>query len=125
MEDRSPENVLFVCFGCMSNVGVLTGLAALEVLKELSPQKVGVFCLAGLATEAPLFIAKTRDAQRIITVDGCPLNCALKIGQGAGFAPDKTISLVDDCGLIKGRPLTHTQQDLQEVKFAILASLNG
>lgn len=27
MGNQVPENALFVCFGCMSNVGTLTGLA--------------------------------------------------------------------------------------------------
>jgi len=29
-----PENALFVCFGGMSNVGTLTGLAGLQAVRQ-------------------------------------------------------------------------------------------
>jgi uncharacterized metal-binding protein len=99
-----PQNALFVCFGCLSNVGTLTGLAGLEVVKQAGPGKAGIFCLGGLATEAQMVLDKTRAAERIITVDGCPLNCARKIVERAGFTPDRIINLVQDCGLEKGPP---------------------
>ena len=35
MGNNIPENALFVCFGCMSNVGTLTGIAGLEAVKQL------------------------------------------------------------------------------------------
>ncbi|MBN1138660.1 MAG: hypothetical protein JXM73_18890 [Anaerolineae bacterium] len=74
MSNSVPENALFVCFGCLSNVGTLTGLAGLEAVKQ-----AGIFCLGGLATEAPSVLDKTRAARRIVTVDGCPLNCARRM----------------------------------------------
>jgi hypothetical protein len=51
-----------------------------------------------------MMLDKTRAAERIITVDGCPLNCARKIVERAGFTPDRIINLVQDCGLEKGLP---------------------
>jgi hypothetical protein len=35
--DGVPETALFVCFGGMSNVGTLTGLAGLEAVKQAGP----------------------------------------------------------------------------------------
>ena len=113
------QNALFVCFGCLSNVGTLTGLAGLEVVKEVGPQKAGIFCLGGLATEAKMVLEKTRAAERIITVDGCPLNCARKIVEGAGFTPNRVINLVQDCGLKKGPPLRYGDTELQIAVKAI------
>ena len=123
MTDDVQKNALFVCFGCMSNVGMLTGLAGLEVVRQALDGKAGIFCLGGLATEAPLVLKKTSAAERIITVDGCPLNCALKIVEGAGYTPDVKINLVDDCGIKKGRPFTHTEADLDTAISAIQAAL--
>lgn len=117
--DNVPENALFVCFGCLSNVGTLTGLAGLEVVRQVGPQKAGIFCLGGLATEAKMVLDKARAAQRIITVDGCPLNCARKIVERAGFTPDRIINLVQDCGLQKGPPLQYGDEDLQVAIKAI------
>jgi uncharacterized metal-binding protein len=72
-----------------------------------------------------MVISKTKAARRRITVDGCPLNCALKIVEGAGFSPDVKINLVEDCGLKKGRPFSHTEQDFQVAVSAIRSALAG
>jgi len=119
MSNRVPENALFVCFGGLSNVGTLTGLAALEVERKLGPDKAGIFCLGGLPTEGKSVLDKTRAAKRIITVDGCPLNCARKIVEAAGFVPDRIVNLVEDCGLKKGPPLEYSDEDLQLAVRAI------
>ena len=119
MSNQVPENALFVCFGGLSNVGTLTGLAALEVERKLGPDKACIFCLGGLPTEGKLVLDKTRAAKRIITVDGCPLNCARKIVEAAGFVPDRIINLVEDCGLKKGPPLEYSDEDLQLAVRAI------
>lgn len=123
MSGNVPENALFVCFGCLSNVGTLTGLAGLEAVKQAGPDKAGIFCLGGLATEAEMVLDKTRAAKRIITVDGCPLNCARKIVERAGFTPARTINLVQDCGLKKGPPLQYDEGDMQVATEAILSAL--
>ncbi|OGO19568.1 MAG: hypothetical protein A2Z14_02365 [Chloroflexi bacterium RBG_16_48_8] len=104
-------------------MGMLTGLAGLQVIRRAPKGGASIFCLGGLATEAPLVLEKTRAAERIITVDGCPLNCALKIVEGAGFAPDVKINLVEDCGIQKGKPFTHTDADLETAVLAIQSAL--
>lgn len=123
MSNKVPENALFVCFGCLSNVGTLTGLAGLEVVKQVGPDKALVFCLGALATEAQIVLDKTRAARRIIVVDGCPLNCASKIVERAGFTPDRIINLVEDCGLKKGPPLEYGDEELQVAVEAILQAV--
>jgi len=77
----------------------------------------------GLATEAQMVLDKTRAAHRIITVDGCPLNCARKIVEQAGFTPDRAINLVQDCGLKKGPPLEYGDGDLLVAVEAILSAV--
>jgi uncharacterized metal-binding protein len=86
-------------------VGTLTRLAGLEVVREVGPQDAAIFYLGGLTTDVPTVLDKARAAERISTVEGCPLNCARKIVEGAGFTPDRIINLVQDCGLQKGPPL--------------------
>jgi uncharacterized metal-binding protein len=113
------ENALFVCFGCLSNLGRITGLAALGVVDEVGIEKANIFCLGGLATDGKLVIEKTKAAKRIITVDGCSLSCAKKIVERAGFKPDATINLMEDLGMTKGRPLDYTDEDVSRVKEAI------
>lgn len=123
MSNGHPENALFVCFGGMSNVGTLTGLAGLEAVKRAGPGKAAIFCLGGLPTQAPSVIEKTTNVGRIVVVDGCPLNCARKIVEQAGFHPDAAITLVNDCGIVKGPPTQYTADDLEVAVEAILAAL--
>jgi uncharacterized metal-binding protein len=123
MPDQLPENALFVCFGGMSNVGTLTGLAGLEAVRQAGPGRAAIFCLGGLPTGAPTVLDKTRRVQRIVVVDGCPLNCARKIVEAAGFTPHAAITLVDDCGIKKGPPSQYTADDLALVTAHILAAI--
>ena len=60
MAENIPENALFVCFGAMSNVGMITGLSAIEVVNQVDPGKAGIFCLGGLPTHAPKVLTKTQ-----------------------------------------------------------------
>jgi uncharacterized metal-binding protein len=123
MPDQLPENALFVCFGGMSNVGTLTGLAGLEAVKQAGPDRAAIFCLGGLPTGAPTVLDKTQRVKRIVVVDGCPLNCARKIVEAAGFTPNSAITLVDDCGIKKGPPSQYSTTDLAVVTERILAAI--
>jgi uncharacterized metal-binding protein len=121
MSNDVPENALFVCFGGMSNVGTLTGLAALQAVKEVGPEKAGIFCLGGLPTGAQNVLDKTSRVKRIITVDGCTLRCARKIVEGAGFVPAVAINLVEDCGIRKGPPSAYSEEDLRAVAARLVS----
>ena len=104
-------------------MGTLTGLAGLEVVRQVGLGEAGIFCLGGLATEAQMVLDKTRAVRRIITVDGCPLNCARKIVERAGFTPDQTANLVQDCGLKKGPPLEYGDEELRVAVAVILGAV--
>ncbi len=118
--NQDPKTALFVCFGGMSNVGTLTGLAGLEVMKQVGRENACIFCLGGLPTQAESVLEKTHNARRIVTVDGCAVNCAKKIVEQAGYTPDASLTLVDDCGITKKSSLDYTEADLQNVTQAIL-----
>lgn len=135
MSNQAPENALFVWFGCLSNVGMLTGLAGLEVVRQLGPEKASIFCLGGLATEVPTVLDKTRASERIITVDGCPLNCARNVvagglysrpdhQPGAGLRPlERPAAAVRRRGAAggrEGRPVGHSAR-----RIAVYRASNG
>lgn len=126
MSNQVPKTALFVCFGGMSNVGIMSGLATLEAVQQLPAGQAGIFCLGGLPTGAPTVLAKTRAVDHIITVDGCPLNCAKKIVEQAGFSPYNTVTLTEDCGITKGPADRRNDQDLQtaiqKIKQVVLES---
>jgi uncharacterized metal-binding protein len=101
---RTHENILFSCFGGLSNTGITSALASLEVVKELGLEKVAIGCLGGLPTEVGSVFGKTEAAKRVITVDGCPFECSRKVVEQAGFRVTKSIMLVRDIGM-KKKPL--------------------
>ncbi len=85
-------------------------------------EQAGIFCLGGLPAQVPTVLKKTGAAQRIVTLDGCQMNCSRKIVEQAGFTPDRTINLVQDCGIKKGPPQTYGDE---EMRIAIEAILNA
>jgi uncharacterized metal-binding protein len=87
--------------------------------------KAGIFCLGGLPTQAPTVIAKTQAVKRIVTVDGCPLNCSRKIVEQAGFTPTTTINLVTDCGIQKKSSSEYKQEDMLPAVKAIVDAINA
>lgn len=125
MAENVPDTALFVCFGAMSNVGMMTGLAAIEAVKQVEKGKAGIFCLGGLPTQAPTVLAKTQAVKRIVTVDGCPLNCSRKIVEMAGFTPSQTINLVTDCNIQKKDSAMFDPEEMKPVVQVIVNAING
>ena len=131
------ENIIYTCFGGLSNTGLTAGLASLEAVKELGLAKVSIGCLAGLSTKIPPVIGKTKAAKKVITVDGCPMECSKKVVEEAGFDIAKSIVLVRDIGMKKkalhediGKDLKPVMQyvskeDIKKAKELIIKSVLG
>jgi len=98
---KTHENIIYACFGCLSDTGITAGLGSLEAVKELGLEKAAIGCLASLPLGVVPVIAKTKAAKKIITVDGCPFECARKTVEAAGFKPAKSFMLVRDIGMKK------------------------
>lgn len=98
---KTHENIVYACFGCLSNTGITAGLGSLEAVKELGLDKVAVGCLASLPLAVTPVIEKTKAAKKVITVDGCPFECSRKIVEAAGFKPYRSFMLVRDIGMAK------------------------
>ena len=90
------EILIFPCSGG-SNVGQIANDAA----KKLTIQSFGkMYCLAGLGGHVSGLIESTKTAKRIIAIDGCPVHCAKKTVEHAGFKPDVHV-VVTDLGIQK------------------------
>ena len=86
---ETPKPIIYSCSGC-SDAGELADLVA----RRLSKQGVGeMSCLAGVGGRVKPLMIKAQKAQRIIVVDGCPLNCARHTLEGAGFNEFQHIEL--------------------------------
>jgi uncharacterized metal-binding protein len=98
---KTHENIVYACFGCLSNTGITAGLGSLEAVKELGLEKVAIGCLASLPLGVAPVVGKTKAAKKVIIVDGCPFECARKTVEACGFKPAKSFMLVRDIGMKK------------------------
>jgi len=95
------ENIIFSCFGGLSNTGITSALACMEAVKELGLEKVAIGCLPSVPLKVPPVLGKSKAAKKIITVDGCPFECGRKTIEAAGFKITRSIVLARDIGMKK------------------------
>jgi len=128
------ENILFSCFGGLSNTGLTSALACLEVVKELGLEKVAIGCLPSVPLGVKPVLGKSKAAKKIITVDGCPFECARKTIEAAGFKIAKSIVLARDIGMKKvalhtdigkgsGVEKYISQEDIKKAKELIIKAI--
>ncbi len=89
--------LIFACSGA-ADVGAISDLAARKLTKE----GVGkMFCMAGIGGRVSGIMKTTESADRIVAIDGCPLNCVKNSLEQAGFSKFDHLQLAQ-LGLEKG-----------------------
>lgn len=101
MEGKEDKAVIYACFGGFSNTGITTASASMDAIKEVGLDKACIGCLAGLSTDVKSVHENTKKAKKVITVDGCPMECARKTVEKAGYQIAKSIVLARDIGMKK------------------------
>ncbi len=89
--------LIFACSGA-ADVGAVADQAARKLTRE---GKGKMFCLAGIGGRVPGILKTTESAEKIVAIDGCPLNCVKASLEQAGFTKFEHIQLAD-LGLAKG-----------------------
>ncbi len=132
---KMHENVIFSCFGGFSNTGITSAMASLDAVKELGLAKASIGCLAGLPLNIKPILNKSRAAEKIITVDGCPKECARKLAEQAGLQLSSSIVLTRDIemkkkpfhedlgGDVKGVMEYVSADEIQKAKELIVSSI--
>jgi uncharacterized metal-binding protein len=78
---NKPATVVYACSGC-SDAGELAD----RIARQLSHGGVAqMSCLAGIGGRVKSLVLKAEKAERILVIDGCPLNCAAHTLKLAGF----------------------------------------
>jgi uncharacterized metal-binding protein len=91
---------IFACSGA-ADVGQIADLAA----RRLAAEGAGrMFCLAGIGGRVSGIMATTETAESLLAIDGCPLDCARKTLEKAGFPTFEHVRL-SDLGMDKGNSL--------------------
>jgi len=88
--DRAAaQPIIYACSGC-SDAGELAD----RVARQLAREGVGeMSCLAGIGGRVKPLMIKGQKAERIIVIDGCPLNCARHTLRLAGLAESEHVEL--------------------------------
>jgi uncharacterized metal-binding protein len=83
--------IIFACSGA-ADVGAIADQAARRLTKE----GVGkMFCMAGIGGRISGIMKTTESAERILAIDGCPLNCVKSGLEQAGFTKFRHLQLAD------------------------------
>ena len=101
---------LYACAGG-SNVGQMANKVAVELTKQ---GKGKIMCTVGIGGDVPGIIKSTEGTDEIVAIDGCPLVCAKKSLERAGFTVDKSI-VITELGMKKGGSLDLQESDVNEI----------
>jgi len=88
---ESTNVLIFSCSGG-SNVGQITNEAA-KSLNTLGKGKM--YCLAGVGGNVSGIVESTKAAEKVVALDGCPVQCAKKTLNRAGFDLDVHVIVTD------------------------------
>lgn len=101
---------IFPCAGA-SNVGQLSNAIAVELHKS----GVGnMMCTVGIGGRRSGLLKSAEGCERIIVIDGCPVNCAKETMEQAGIRVDKHI-LLTDLDIQKNKDLDLDPSQVKEV----------
>jgi uncharacterized metal-binding protein len=85
------EILIFPCSGG-SNVGQIANQAGVKLTQD----GIGnFFCLAGIGGHVSGMIESTKAGKVIVAIDGCPVACAKKTLEHAGFNIDEYVQVTD------------------------------
>jgi uncharacterized metal-binding protein len=104
------EILIFPCSGG-SNVGQIANGAGVILTQEGMGK---FFCLAGIGGHVSGMIESTKAGKMIVAIDGCPVACAKKTLEHAGFNIDEYV-LVTDLGIEKNSNLKPNPSDVEMV----------
>jgi uncharacterized metal-binding protein len=113
------EILIFPCSGG-SNVGQIANQAGVK----LTQSGLGnIFCLAGIGGHVSGMIESTKAGKVIVAIDGCPVACAKKTLEHAGFNIDEYIQ-VTDLGIEKNHDFSLNPSEVKKVTDHIASRIN-
>lgn len=113
------DTLVFACSGA-ADVGAIADQAAREMTRQGHGK---MFCLAGVGGGIEPILKKTAAAQKILVIDGCPLNCVKGCLEKNGFSEFVHLQLAD-LGLEKGKSPA-TDENIAKVACAGISKLSA
>jgi uncharacterized metal-binding protein len=123
MEDKClcepTEILIFPCSGG-SNVGQIANQAGVKLTQD----GIGrFFCLAGIGGHVSGMIESTKAGKVIVAIDGCPVACAKKTLEHAGFNIDEYVEITS-MGIEKNHDLNLLTSDVEKVTQYLSAQIS-
>ena len=94
----SGTRLIFACSGA-ADVGAVADQAARKLTRDGAGK---MFCLAGVGGRVSGIMKATAAAEKVLAVDGCPLDCAKNCLEQAGFTRFEHLQIAD-LGMEKGK----------------------
>ena len=117
----SNSDVKIVACSGASNVGQIANQAAIELSKE----KVGrFFCLAGIGAHIKGMVKAGKEADLIVAIDGCPVQCAAKTLQHAEIEPAIQV-IVTELGIEKSHDIAIDEKVCSKVVEKVKEELSS
>jgi uncharacterized metal-binding protein len=113
------ETLIFSCAGS-SNVGQIANRAAIKLTQDDLGR---YFCLAGIGGHVPGMIESTKAGKMIVAIDGCPVACAKKTLEHAGFNIDEHVQ-VTGLGIEKSHNFDLDSADVGKVADHLAARIS-
>ena len=105
---KTKKNLLLYSCSGAANVAEIADRAARQLMEE---GHGAMFCLAGLGAGIDSMIQAARDAELNILLDGCSMDCALRIFENCGIT--NVIQLkVTDMGIEKTKGVRATEEEV-------------
>lgn len=111
------DPIIFACSGS-ADVGEITDRAARRLAREGVAKQ---HCTTAMGAHVESFVKFVQQAETVLTIDGCNMNCATKCLHEAGVKQARSISL-DALGFKKGEaPVTEERitQVMDKVREAL------
>ena len=113
------EILIFPCSGG-SNVGQIANQAGVKLTQDGMGR---FFCLAGIGGHVSGMIESTKAGKVIVAIDGCPVACAKKTLEHAGFNIDEYVEITS-MGIEKNHDLNPLISDVDKVAQYLSAQIS-
>lgn len=111
----AAPTLIFACSGA-ADVGAIADRAA----RKLTADGAGkMYCLAGIGGRVSGILKTTQEAEKILAIDGCPLDCTKLSLEEAGFTQFKHME-VTNLGLKKGKSPASNENIAAVVQAALI-----
>ncbi|AKB17770.1 putative zinc-binding protein [Methanosarcina sp. WWM596] len=116
----SANVAIFPCAGA-ANVGQLSN----KIAVELDQQGLGnMMCTVGIGARAPRLMKSAEASDRIIAINGCPVKCATKTMELAGFKVGHKI-VISELGIKKTKDKDLKDEEVAEVLTKVMEILQS